>query len=270
MRCGPETVVGLAVLGGLFLLAFLGPYLGTWSRTDADFTAFGEPPSAEHWFGTTRSGMDVYALTMRGLWISLIVGLLTALISTAVAAVAGTVAGYVGGWADRTLMGVADLLLVLPAFLIVAIVSPLLRGASWPAFVPLLAVVLWMITARMVRALTISLKEREYILAARCLGASSLAIIVRHIVPNIASLLVVDAATNVSLAVVAEAGLSYFGLGVQPPDSSLGTMIADGVGSLAAYPWLFCSAAGLLVLVVLSVNLVGDGLRDVLDPAGQR
>jgi peptide/nickel transport system permease protein len=270
MPCGPDAVAGLTLLGMLFLLAFLGPYVGMWSRTDADFTAFGEPPSAEHWFGTTRSGMDVYALTMRGLRRSLIVGLLAALISTAVAAVAGTVAGLAGGWADRVLMGLADLLLVLPAFLIVAIVSPLLRGRTWLIFVALLAAVLWMITARMVRALTISLKGREYVLAARCMGASSVAIIVRHIVPNIASLLVVDAATNVSAAVVAEAGLSYFGLGVQPPDSSLGTMIADGVSSLTAYPWLFCFAAGLLGLVVFSVNLIGDGLRDALDPAGHR
>jgi peptide/nickel transport system permease protein len=122
------------------------------------------------------------------------------------------------------------------------------------------------VTARIVRGLTISLRDREYVLAARYMGVPAPRIIVRHILPNISSLLIVDATINVSAAVIAETGLSYFGFGVQPPDVSLGTLIADGTRSAVTYPWMFGFGAGLLVAIVLAVNLVGDGLRDALDP----
>jgi peptide/nickel transport system permease protein len=137
----------------------------------------------------------------------------------------------------------------------------------------LLAAFNWMITARVVRSMTISLKEREFVRAARFMGVHPLRIIWRHILPNCASYLIVDATIAVGAAVMNETMLSYFGFGVQPPDVSLGTLIADGTDSAPSYPWMFYFAAGLLVLFVLAVNLVGDGLRDALDPtaaAGRR
>ena len=164
-----------------------------------------------------------------------------------------------------------DLLLVMPSFLIVAILSPTLRGKSWLLLVLLIAAFLWMITARIVRGMTISLREREYVLAARYMGVRDRTIIIRHILPNVASLLIVDATINVSAAIIAETGLSYFGFGVQPPDVSLGTLIADGTTAATTYAWLFalprrrCSCS-----IVLAVNLVGDGLRDALDPVLRR
>jgi peptide/nickel transport system permease protein len=260
------AMFGLTVLVLLFALAFLGPYAGQWTYTDHDFNAFLQGPSLDHWFGTTQTGGDVYALTLRGMQKSLIIGLLVAMFSTGMAALVGSFAGYLGGWVDRALMWFVDLLLVLPAFLIIAILSPTFRGKTWLVFVILLAAFLWMVTARIVRGMTISLREREYVLAARYMGVPAHKIIFRHILPNISSLLIVDATINVSSAVIAETGLSYFGFGVQPPDVSLGTLIADGTQSATTYPWLFAFAAGLLVLVVLAVNLVGDGLRDALDP----
>jgi peptide/nickel transport system permease protein len=266
----PEAAGGLVLLCVLVLLAVAGPYAGRWDHTEIDYAAFGEPPSADHWFGTTPGGKDVYALTLCGMRTSLIVGLLAGVTATGAAAVAGTFAGYFGGRPDRLLMWLADLLLVLPAFLIVAIMSPPLRGSGPPVLALLLAAFLWPITARVVRGMTISLREREYVLAARYLGVPARVIVCRHIVPNLATLLITDAALTVSAAVIAESGLSYFGLGVQPPDSSLGTVIADSAPAAAAYPWAFCLAAGLLVLIVLGVNLVGDGLRDALDPAVAR
>ncbi len=258
---------GLAVLGALFGLAFLGPFVAQWSHTDHDFDAFLQGPSGEHWFGTTQTGGDVYALTLRGMQKSLVIGLLVAIFSTGMAAFVGAFAGYFGGWIDRLLMWWVDLLLVLPSFLIVAILSPSFRGKTWLIFVVLLAAFMWMITARIVRGMTISLREREYVLAARYMGVGGPTIVLRHVLPNIASLLIVDATLNVSAAIIAETGLSYFGFGVQPPDVSLGTLIADGTRSAVTYPWLFSFSAGLLVLIVLCVNLVGDGLRDALDPA---
>ena len=260
------ALVGLAALAALFVLAFLGPHLTRWTYTDHDYAAFLSGPSPQHWFGTTQTGGDVYALTVRGMQKSLAIGLLVALFSTGMAAVVGAFAGYFGGWVDRTLMWIVELLLVLPSFLIVAILSPLFRGRTWLLFVVLLAAFGWMVTARIVRGMTISLRERVYVLAARYMGLSGPRIIFRHILPNISSLLIIDATLNVSAAIIAETGLSYFGFGVQPPDVSLGTLIADGTNSAVTYPWLFGFAAGLLVLIVLSVNLVGDGLRDALDP----
>jgi peptide/nickel transport system permease protein len=260
------AVVGLAVLILLFLLAFLGPYLSPWDYRSHDFDAFLQPPSLRHWFGTTQIGEDVYAQTLRGLQKSLIIGLLTALFSTGIAAVVGACAGYFGGWVDRLLMWFVDLLLVLPSFLIIAILSPTFRGRTWLLFVALLAGFSWMVTARVVRGLTLSLREREFVQAARYMGVSPAVIITRHLLPNMSSLLIIDATINVGGAILAETGLSYFGFGVQPPDVSLGTLIADGTRSALTFPWLFLFAGGLLILTVLAVSVVGDGLRDAFDP----
>ncbi|MFI9227195.1 ABC transporter permease [Streptomyces rimosus] len=261
-----NAVTGAAVLLFLFLLAFAGPYLGHWSHTDVDYSALRQPPSAEHWFGTNSIGQDVYAQVLRGLQKSLLIGLLVALFATVLAAVAGACAGYFGGWADRLTTLFTDLLLVFPAFLVIAIVSPRLRGAHWIAFVGLLAAFGWMLTARVVRSMTLSLKERDFVRAARLMGVHPLRIVFRHILPNVASFLIVDATIAVGGAVMSETSLSYFGFGVQPPDVSLGTLIADGTGAAVTYPWLFFFAAGLLVVFVLAVNFLGDGLRDALDP----
>ena len=263
------AVVGLAVIVALFVLAFLGPHIGQWDYTDKDFEAFQAPPSAEHWFGTDRTGADVFAQTMRGMQKSLIIGLLVALLATSLAAVVGAFAGYVGGWVDRVLMWFVDLMLVIPGFLIIAILSPSYRGKTWFVFVLLIAAFLWMVTARIVRGMTISLREREYVLAARYMGVSTPRIIARHVLPNISSLLIVDATINVSAAIISETGLSYFGFGVQAPDVSLGTLIAAGTNSAVTHPWLFWFSGGLLVAIVLAVNLVGDGLRDAIDPTSR-
>ena len=260
------AVVGLAVLVALFLLAFAGPALSKWGYASQDFAAFNQPPSAEHWFGTTQIGQDVYAQTMRGLQKSLVIGLLVAVFSTGIAAIVGSCAGYFGGWVDRVLMWLVDLLLVLPSFLIIAIASPRFRGKSWLLFVALLAGFGWMVTARIVRGLTLSLREREFVQAARLMGVPSGVIILRHLLPNMSSLLIIDATISVGGAILAETGLSYFGFGVQPPDVSLGTLIADGTPSALTFPWQFHFAAGLLIITVLAASAVGDGLRDALDP----
>ncbi|MEQ4719477.1 ABC transporter permease [Nonomuraea sp. B19D2] len=250
----------------LVLLAYVGPFIGPYDWTEKDFMAFMSPPGGDHWWGTTSIGADMYAVTLRGMQKSLVIGLLVALIATGLAAVVGAFAGYFGGWLDRVLMWGVDLLLVLPSFLILAIVSPRLKGASWIWFVALLAAFAWMITSRVVRSMTVSLREREYVLAAVYMGIPRWKIIVRHIVPNLASLLIIDATINVSGAVIGEAALSFFGFGIQPPDVSLGTLIAEGSRNATGYPWLFAFPAGLLLLLVLSINLLGDGLRDALDP----
>jgi peptide/nickel transport system permease protein len=273
-RRNRAALVALVLLVLLFLAAFLGPvlYRGItgWTYSDQDYSAFLQPPSGNHWFGTTQIGQDVFAQTMRGLQKSLIIGLLVALISTGLAAVVGACAGYFGGWVDRALMWGVDLLLVIPSFLIVAIISPAFQDAGWIVLVLLIAVFAWMITARIVRGMTLSLKEREFVLAARYSGVSSAGIIFRHLIPNMSSLLIIDATISVATAIIAETGLSYFGFGVQPPDVSLGNLIAEGTRSAFTFPWLFMFSGGLLVATTLAVSVIGDALRDALDPSSTR
>jgi len=197
----------------------------------------------------------------------LIIGLIGAVLSTGIAAIAGAAAGYFSGWTDRMMIAMIDLLLVLPSFLIIAILSPVFSGKTWLIFVLLLSAFQWMITARVVRSMTLSMKEREFVYAARFMGVSNWRIILRHILPNMSSFLIIDATINVSSLILSEVGLSFFGFGVQPPDISLGTLINDHWQS-ASTPngYQFYLPAFLLILLVLAVNLVGDGLRDALDP----
>jgi peptide/nickel transport system permease protein len=261
------AVLGMGAVMVFFIFAYLGPAVYKWQYNQLDYAAFLHPPSADHWFGTTQNGFDLLALTMRGMQKSLIIGLIGAVISTGLAAVAGAASGYFAGWADRAIVALIDLLLVLPAFLIIAILSPIFSGRTWLVFVLLLAAFQWMITARVVRSMTLSMKEREFVYAARFMGVSNWKIILRHILPNMSSFLIIDATINVSSLILSEVGLSFFGFGVQPPDISLGTLINDhwqSAGTPTGYQ--FYLPAMLLVLLVLSVNLVGDGLRDALDP----
>ncbi len=260
------AIAGLVVLLGMFILAFAGPFVTRWGYLDQDLSNALQPPSANHFFGTTQLGQDVFVRTMKGLQKSLVIGLLTAFFSTGTAAVVGASAGYFGGWVDRILMWIVDLLLVLPSFIIIAILSPQFRGKTWLLFVVVLAAFSWMITARIVRGLTLSLREREFVQAARFMGVPSRTIIFRHLLPNMSSFLIIDATLNVGGAILAESGLSYFGFGVQFPDVSLGNLIADGVGSALVFPWIFFFPGICLIITVLAVNVMGDGLRDALDP----
>ncbi len=260
----PRVLAGAVLLALLALLAWLGPLAAPWGFTERDHTSFLQPPSPRHWFGTDATGRDLYVVTLVGLRKSLVIGLLVAVLTTAAAAVVGAVSGYFPGLPDRVLTWLTDLALVVPPLLVLAVLFPVAERGGWLALVLLLAAFGWMVTARMVRGATRSLRRREYVRAARYLGASPTAIIVRHLLPNLSALLVADVTVNVSAAVIAETGLSYVGLGVQPPDVSLGTLIADGTRYATTHPWLFGFCTGLLVLLVLAVNLLGEGLHDAL------
>ncbi len=261
------AVVSVAVLALMFIAAYALPPLLPYSHTDIDFYALQTPPSPEHWFGTNAIGQDVLAQVLRGMQKSMLIGLCVAVISTLIAATVGSIAGYFGGWRDRALMWFVDLLLVVPSFILIAIVSPRTKNsANITLLIVLLAAFSWMISARMVRGLTMSLREREYVQAARYMGVPARRIIARHIVPNVASILIIDTALNIGVAILAETGLSFLGFGVQPPDVSLGTLIADGTKSATTFPWVFLFPAGVLVAILVCANLAGDGLRDALDP----
>ena len=263
-------VVSLALLVLLFIGCYALPPLLPYSYTDLDYYALQQPPTLDHWFGTNALGQDLLAQTLRGMQKSMLIGVCVAFISTVIAATVGSIAGYFGGWRDRTLMWIVDLLLVVPSFILIAIVTPRL-GQSARVFwlIVLFSVFGWMISSRIVRGLTMSLRDREFVAAARYMGVSNWRIIVRHIVPNVASILIIDTALNVGIAILAETGLSFLGFGIQPPDVSLGTLIADGTKSVTTFPWVFLFPAGILVLIVMCANLTGDGLRDALDPSAR-
>jgi peptide/nickel transport system permease protein len=264
------AVAALVLLALGFIGCYALPSLLPYGYNDLDYDALLQPPSLKHWFGTNALGQDLLARTLRGMQKSMLIGFCVAVISTSIAATVGSVAGYFGGWRDRRLMWLVDLLLVVPGFLLIAIVTPRTKQSNnilW--LIILLAAFGWMVSARMVRGLTMSLREREFVRAARYMGVSSRRIIVHHIVPNVASILIIDATLNVGFAILAETSLSFLGFGVQPPDVSLGTLIADGTPSATTFPWVFLFPAGALVLIVLCANLTGDGLRDALDPGSR-
>lgn len=259
------AVVALVLLVVMFVGCYALPPVLPWSYTDLDYYALQQPPSTQHWFGTNALGQDLLAMTLRGMQKSMLIGVCVAFISTVIAATVGAVAGYFGGWRDRALMWIVDLALVVPSFILIAIVTPRVKG-SILALIVLLSAFSWMISSRIVRGLTMSLREREFVRAARYMGVSSARIISRHILPNVASILIIDTTLNVGLAILAETGLSFLGFGVQPPDISLGTLIDDGRKSVTTFPWVFLFPAGILVSIVLCANLIGDGLRDAVDP----
>jgi peptide/nickel transport system permease protein len=268
-RRNKTALVGVVVIVALVLVAVIGPYVTQWGYDQVDRRAYLKPPSDRHLFGTTQGGRDMLALTLRGLRKSLLIGFLVAILSTGIAAIVGSFAAYFGGWFERVALWITDLLLVIPSFLIIAVMT---TGGpqgphSWLLLVVLLAVFGWMLSARVVRSLTLSVKEREYVQAARFMGLPAPITIFRHILPNISSLLIIDATLNVSSAILAETGLSFFGFGVQAPDTSLGTLLGEGARQVNSFPWLFTTPAIAVVILVLAVNAVGDGLRDALDPS---
>jgi peptide/nickel transport system permease protein len=263
------AIVGLVMIIALIVIALIGPALSNWTYDFVDRRSYLKPPSDRHLLGTTQGGRDMLALTLRGLRKSLLIGFMVSVLSTGIAAIVGSFAAYFSGWFERIALWVTDLLLVIPSFLLIAVMT---TGApkgpsSWLLLVVLLAAFGWMLSARVVRSLSLSVKEREYVQAARFMGLPAPLTIIRHILPNISSLLIIDATLNVGGAILAETGLSFFGFGVQSPDTSLGTLLSVGARQVNSFPWLFTGPAVTVVVLVLCVNAVGDGLRDALDPS---
>ncbi len=266
LRRMPRFWVGFGIFVALVLMAFVAPLFYPFSVTDRDPYNMNMGPTTLHWFGTNAIGQDIYAQTLSGLQKSLIIGMIAGPAATLIAAFIGAAAGYIGGWTDRTLSWMIHLLLVIPSFYIFVLLSPLVKGLSWLALTIFLAAFSWMIMAQVVRNQTRSLRNRDFVRAARYMGMSSGGILRRHIIPNIASLLIIDATLGVVAAIMAETSLSYFGFGVQKPEISLGNLLADGASAAVTRPWLFVFPAGVLIILLFAISLVGDALRDAIDP----
>lgn len=262
----PQAILGASVLLVIVLWAFIGPYLTPNDPFTSDYEAFGDGPSAEHWFGTNDIGQDIYSQVLVGLQKSLIIGFIAGPAATLIAGIVGAVAGYVGGVWDRVIVWLIDLMLVIPSFYLLVLLSPLFKSLSWVAIVVAIAVFSWMVMARVIRAQTMSLRNRDFVRAASFMGVPGRTIIRRHIIPNVASLLIIDATLGVGAAILTESTLSYFGFGIQPPDVSLGTLLAQGSAAAVTRPWLFVFPAAVVVVTVLATSLLGDALRDAIDP----
>lgn len=262
----PRFWVGAVGLGVIILWAIFGLVANLWNATDLDIYNMGSSPSALHWFGTSDIGEDIYAQTIVGLRKSLVIGLLVGPLAALLAGIIGALAGYLGGWWDKAIIWFIDLLLVLPSLFLFILLSPIFKSFSWVALIFLLAGFGWMVMARVIRAQTASLRDRDFIKAARFMGVGTWTIIRRHILPNVSSLLIIDATLGIGAAILSETTLSFFGFGIQAPDVSLGTLLASGQSAAVTRPWLFVFPAAALVFTVLSASLVGDALRDAVDP----
>lgn len=264
MRNKP-AVLGLFVLLFLIIAAIVGPYLTKYEWNELDFMALSQPPSAEHPFGTNEAGADLLAQILHGLGRSLTIALCVSFATTIISAFIGSAAAYFGGRVEKVMLGIIHFLLIIPSFLILALVVSH-TGGDWKILILALIAFGWMYYSRVIWSLAMSIREREYVKAARFMGVSSANIIARHIIPNIGSLLIVNLTLGVVSTVMSETGLSFLGLGVKIPDVSLGTLLQGGASVLYSSPWLFYFPAGVLTLLTVSMALISDGLRDALDP----
>jgi ABC-type dipeptide/oligopeptide/nickel transport system permease subunit len=258
------AVASLVVLLALVLLAFVGGWL--WHYSVSDLTSDESvPPSWGHPFGTDAAGHDTFAQVLRGTQISIEISVLVAVFATVVGTIWGAIAGYYGGWIDSALMRVADLVLTLPLLAVAAVLGHNV-GGSWWLIAIVIAGLYWAYVARVARGVVLSLREKEFVEAARAIGASDLRIIFRHLVPNSFGSIIVNATVLVSVAILLETALSYLGFGVQPPDTSLGLLVSVAQTAVDTRPWLFFFPGLFIILIALTINFIGDGVRDALDP----
>jgi len=260
----------LAVIGGiivavLFFVAVLAPLISPYDPNDIDRKHILEPPSLQHFLGTDDLGRDVLSRMIWGAQISLSVGFVAVGISIIIGMTFGSLSGYYGGWADRIIMRFIDIMLSIPTFFLILAVIAFIGSSIWNIMI-IIGLTSWMGVARLVRAEFLSLKEREYVLAAKAVGASSMRIIFRHILINSLAPVIVSAVLGIAGAVLVESALSFLGIGVQPPTPSWGNILTLGKDNMEIAWWLSVFPGLAILITVLGYNLLGEGIRDALDP----
>ncbi|MCD8145436.1 MAG: ABC transporter permease [Oscillospiraceae bacterium] len=249
----------------IILMAVLAPVIAPYGESEQDLLNRLQGPSVAHWFGTDELGRDVFTRILYGARVSLTIGILPSIIALVVGVTLGLLAGYMGGWVDYLIMRVADVMLSIPSLLLAMVVMYTLGSSTMTLFIAL-SMVNWASVARVVRSHTLSLKESEYVEAARSIGVSKWSIMFRHIMPNCIPSLIVLFTLNIPSAILSESSLSFLGIGVQPPQASWGLMVNQAKEFLFTTPWLCLAPCLSIMVVVLAFNFLGDGLRDVLDP----
>lgn len=265
LRKNKSAVIGGGIVIFFILLAIFGPMLTPIDPNATDITNKNQPPSADHWFGTDNYGRDMFTRIIHGAKLTLIVGFLSVMIGGVVGVIFGIVAGYYGGWVDTIIMRIMDVLLAFPGILLaLAIVSVL--GGSLTNMIIAIGIFSVPAFARIVRGSALSVRKLEYIDAMKALGASDLRIIFKHILPNVTSPIIVQATLRIATAVLTASGLSFLGLGAQPPAPEWGAMLSAGRTFMHDSPHMVLIPGIMIVIVVLAFNIFGDGLRDALDP----
>lgn len=259
------ALVGLCVVVILLAAAIFAPWIAPYDPLRMDFTSLLEPPSRAHVFGTDMYGRDLASRIIYGARISLVVGLLIVVIGAGIGVVAGGIAGYYGGIWDTLIMRLVDVLLAFPSILLALLIAALM-GPGLISVVIALGAVSWLNFARVVRAEVLSIKERDYITAARALGVGSWKILTRHVLPNCMGPVIVLATLRMATALIAAASLSFLGMGAQPPQPEWGSMLNEAQEFLREAWWYAFFPGIAIVITVLAINFVGDGLRDALDP----
>jgi oligopeptide transport system permease protein len=259
------AVISLYVIILIGLAAVVGPWISPYSYSDQSLMMQNLPPSAEHWFGTDNLGRDLLVRCLYGARISLLVGVFATLISLTIGVLFGGIAGFLGGKVDNVMMRIVDVFYAIPLLLWVILLMVLLKPGLQNILIAI-GVTYWLNMARIVRGQVLSLKEQDYILAARTIGANKPRIILRHLIPNAIGPILVIATFNIPQAIFTEAFLSFIGLGVGAPQASWGMLASDALGGLRSFPYQLFFPATAICLTMLAFNFLGDGLQDALDP----
>ena len=259
------AVIGGIVVACLGLLAVLAPAISPWDPNRPDVRKILEPPSGRHLFGTDQLGRDVLSRMLHGSQVSLAVGFVSVGIAATIGILLGAAAGYHGGLVDASIMRLVDLMLVFPRFFLLLAVLAFLKPSIW-TIMAVIGVTGWMGVARLVRAEFLALKEREFVMWSQSTGASAFRIIWRHILPNAMAPVLVAMTLGIPAAILTESGLSFLGLGVQPPRATWGNILNEGKDAIELAWWLSVYPGMAILVTVLSYNLLGEGIRDALDP----
>jgi peptide/nickel transport system permease protein len=263
------AMISTAVLLLVVLVAVVMPIFWPHAYEDASFPSFANP-SGDFPLGTTQVGKDMVSQILRGTQFSLLIAVVVSVVATLIGVAFGSLAGYLRGFADSAVSRLTDLFLIIPQIAAAAILAKVFGHGNWYVVAIVLALFAWMPIARITRAEAMALAQREFVEAARAAGASTGRIIFKHLVPNMVGSITVNATLAIAQAVLVEAALSFIGLGVQPPDTSLGRIILENYAQVQTRPWLFFGPFVVLVLISLSINFIGDGLRDAFDPRQRR
>ena len=262
-----QAMTGLITFVLLLIVSFVYTSLHASAYSSISFTV-NSPPSSSHLFGTNSIGIDMLAQILKGVLADVQVAVMVAIMAVVIGTLIGSVSGYYGGKIDNTLMRFVDLILVIPVLVVLVLLAHLVaqKANNWFWLAIIIGSLSWTYIARLVRAEFLSLRERDFVEASRALGASDWRIITRHLIPNAIGPIIVNATITIAGAIVLESTLSYLGLGIQPPNVSLGLLIEQGQNSATTEYWLFVYPAAFLLLLIVSVFFIGDGLRSALDP----
>jgi oligopeptide transport system permease protein len=269
LKANKLAMAGLYTIAIIVVIATIGPWLSQTSYSDQNLMQANKPPSAEHWFGTDSLGRDLFIRVIYGARISLSIGIVASLINLSLGVVYGGIAGFFGGRLDRIMMNIVDILYSIPVLLYVILLMVILKPGLINIFIAL-GIAYWLRMARIVRGQILSLKEQEYVLAARTIGASDWRILFRHLLPNSMGPIIITMTLAIPEAIFTEAFLSFIGLGVSAPMASWGVLASEGITSLRSYPFQLFFPAMAISITMLAFNFLGDGLRDALDPRVRR